>query len=53
MLCDIIDPRHELTLLADSIDWSYFEKVFSPLYVNVGLSGVPIRLMVGYLLLKQ
>jgi len=49
----MIDPRHELALLADSIDWNYFEKEFSPLYSNTGQPGVPIRLMVGCLLLKQ
>ena len=53
LLCDMIDPKHELALLADRIDWDYFEKEFSPLYSNVGQPGVPIRLMVGCLLLKQ
>ena len=53
LLRDIIDPKHELALLADRIDWDYFEKSFSPLYSNVGQPGVPIRLMVGCLLLKQ
>ena len=53
LLRDMIDPKHELALLADRIDWSYFEKEFSPLYSNVGQPGVPIRLMVGCLLLKQ
>ena len=53
MLCDMIDMRHELALLADRIDWDYFEKEFSPLYANAGQPGVPIRLMVGCLLLKQ
>jgi IS5 family transposase len=53
MLCDMIDPRHELTLLANRIDWDYFEKEFNHLYSNVGQPGVPIRLIVGCLLLKQ
>ena len=53
LLRDIIDPKHELSLLADRIDWDYFEKEFSPLYSNVGQPGVPIRLMVGCLMLKQ
>jgi IS5 family transposase len=53
MLCDMIDMKHELALLADRIDWDYFEKEFSPLYANVGQPGVPIRVMVGCLLLKQ
>ena len=35
MLTDLIDKRHELVLLADSIDWDYFEKDFSPLIHNL------------------
>ena len=53
MLADIIDKGHELVLLADSIDWDYFETEFSTLYSTVGQSSVPIRLMVGCLLLKH
>ena len=53
LLRDIIDPKHELALLADRIDWNYFEKEFSPMYSTVGQPSVPIRLMVGCLLLKQ
>ena len=53
LLRDMIDPKHELALLADRIDWDYFEQEFSPLYSAVGQPGVPIRLMVGCLLLKQ
>lgn len=53
MLIDFIDRKHELVLLADAIDWSYFEKEFSPLYSNVGTSSMPIRLMVSVLLLKR
>jgi len=53
LLRDMIDPKHELALLADRIDWEYFEREFSPLYAAVGQPSVPIRLMVGCLLLKQ
>lgn len=53
LLRDIIDLSHELVLLSDHIDWQYFEKEFTPLYASVGQPGVPIRLMVGCLLLKQ
>jgi IS5 family transposase len=53
MLRDMIDMKHELALLADRIEWGYFEKEFSPLYANVGQPGIPIRVMVGCLLLKQ
>ncbi|MDR1668011.1 MAG: transposase [Bacteroidales bacterium] len=53
MLTDMIDKGHALALLADRIDGQYFEDEFSPLYFSVGQSSVPIRLMVGCLLLKQ
>lgn len=53
MLADFINPQHELVLLAQKIDWEYFEKGFSPLYSNTGRPGMPIRLMVGCLLLKD
>ena len=53
MLCDMIDPKHELALLADRINWDYFENEFSSLYSTVGQAAVPIRLMVGCLILKQ
>jgi IS5 family transposase len=53
LLRDIIDLKHELALLADRIDWNYFDKEFGPLYSKVGQPGVPIRLMVGCLLMKQ
>lgn len=53
LLIDFIDKGHELILLADKIDWSYFEKEFASLYSNVGQKSMPIRLMVGSLMLKR
>lgn len=53
MLVDFIDSRHELVLLSEKIDWSYFEKEFSPLYSHRGNPSHPIRFMVGCLLLKH
>jgi IS5 family transposase len=53
LLEELIDKRHELALLADTIDWQYFENEFSPLFSERGAPGVPIRLMVGCLLLKH
>ena len=32
LLSDFIDMDHELVLLSDKIDWSYFEKEFSQYY---------------------
>ena len=53
MLVDMIDPSHEMVILADSIEWSYFDNEFSSLYSEVGQSSVPLRLMVGCLILKH
>jgi IS5 family transposase len=53
MMLDYIDNHHELVLLANKIDWKYFEKEFEPLYSKVGNASHPIRFMVGCLLLKH
>ena len=53
MLVDFIDMSHELVLLANKIDWQYFENEFAPLYSNVGKKSMPVRLMVGSLILKR
>lgn len=53
MLIDFIDTQHELVLLADKMDWKYFENELSPFYSQVGRPSMPVRLMVGCLLLKR
>ena len=53
LLKEFIDLNHELVLLAHEIDWGYFEDSFSHLYSNTGQPAMPIRLMVGSLLLKR
>jgi len=53
LLKDFIDMSHELVLLSDKIDWNYFEKDFSKYYSNTGQPSMPIRLMVGSLMLKR
>lgn len=53
LLNDFIDTGHELVLLSNKIDWNYFEKDFSQYYSNTGQPAMPIRLMVGSLLLKR
>ena len=50
---DLINPNHELALLANAIDWQYFENVFKPYCSDKGAPGVPIRTMAGCLLLKH
>ena len=51
-LSSFIDMSHELVLLSNQIDWSYFEKEFAPLYSARGKHAVPIRLMVSCMMLK-
>ena len=53
LLKEFIDMNHELVLLADKIDWKYFDNSFSKLYSNTGQPAMPIRLMVGCLMLKR
>jgi len=53
MLKDFIDRQHKLALLAESIDWHHFEETFTPYYSKEGAPSVPIRLMVGCLILKH
>ena len=53
VLASFINPNHELCLLAKKIDWESLEKEFEPLYGEVGRPSIPIRTIVGLLLLKQ
>jgi len=53
VLTSFIHPDHKLCLLAREIDWASLEKEFAPLYGNVGRPSIPIRTIVGLLLLKQ
>jgi transposase, IS5 family len=53
MLVDFINERHELVLLSEKIDWNYFETEFSTLYSKKGQPSLPIRFMVGCLMLKH
>ena len=52
-LVSFVHPEHELCLLAKKIDWNALENEFAPLYGTVGRPSVPIRTIVGLLLLKQ
>lgn len=53
VLASFINPEHELCLLAKKINWDDLEKEFAPLYGEVGRPSIPIRTIVGLLLLKQ
>jgi len=53
VLTSFIHPEHELCQLARKIDWKSLEEDFAPLYGKVGRPSIPIRTIVGLLLLKQ
>lgn len=53
LLSDLIDMDHDLVLLSEMIDWTYFEREFAPLYSKRGCPSRPICLMVGDLMLKH
>jgi IS5 family transposase len=53
VLTSFIHPDHKLCLLSKEIDWASLEKGFSPLYGSTGRPSIPIRTIVGLLLLKQ
>jgi len=53
VLASFINPQHELCLLAKEINWDKLEKEFAPLYGKLGRPSIPIRTIVGLLLLKQ
>ena len=53
MLRDIVNPRHELILLRDAIDWERFQKALEPVYCpNNGRPSIPVRMMVGLMMLR-
>jgi len=53
-LDQILNMKHPLCVLAQKIDWSYFEKAFGKYYSeNKGSPGKPIRLLVGLHYLKH
>lgn len=52
-LISFINLDHEICVLSRNIDWDNLENELSPLYSHTGQPSVPIRKIVGLLLLKQ
>lgn len=51
---DLLNTKHPLFILANTVNWQVFEDAFLPLYcVDNGRPAKPIRLMVGLLMLKH
>ena len=48
-----LDPRQPLHALALAMRWEWFEQEFGPLYSPEGRPALPIRRMVGLLMLKH
>jgi transposase, IS5 family len=52
-LDQIINMKHELARLAQTIDWGWIDEQVADCFSANGRPGVPTRFMVGLLLLKQ
>ena len=53
-LSTLLDQRHPLYVLAEAIEWEFFERQFGSLYVEQrGRPGLPMRLLVGLHYLKH
>ena len=52
-LHQILNMNHELVILSKEIKWKWIEKQLAPFYSDTGRPSVPIRSMVGLLILKQ
>ncbi len=50
---NIINLEHQLCKLSHRIDWETIENDFTEYYSEIGRPSVPIRRMIGMLLLKQ
>jgi IS5 family transposase len=49
----MINPKHELVIGADHIDWESLEDSFKPFYSLKGRRSVPPRKIIGMMLLKE
>ena len=50
MLRDVVDPKHPMVILANSINWEGIEKNIEPLFCsNNGRPCLPIRMIVALL----
>lgn len=53
-LSELLNPAHEFYMLAQMIDWDYYEKEFGSFYSeNNSREPKPIRLMVGLVMLQN
>jgi IS5 family transposase len=52
-LKQLLSPHHALVQLAEEVDWAWIEEQLAGYYAEIGRPSVPIRTMVGMLLLKH
>lgn len=52
-LIQIVNLINELVVLANKIDWKYFDEAFGGTYSDTGRPSVPTRVMVSLMLLKH
>ncbi|MFP6699842.1 MAG: IS5 family transposase [Alphaproteobacteria bacterium] len=52
-LDQIINLRHELVILANKIDWAWFDEQIAPYFSEHGRPGEPVRFMIGMFILKH
>ena len=52
-LDQMVNMRHELIILSKELDWTWIESELSGYYAAEGRPAIPVRTMVGMLLLKQ
>ena len=52
-LDQMVNMSHELIILAKEVDWNWIENELKDSYSEEGRPSIPIRTMVGMLLLKQ
>ena len=53
-LIDLVDPEHELVILANKFNWTKIDEICSAYFCNDnGRVGHSSRLVIGLLLLKQ
>ena len=53
LLSRLVNPSHELCILATEIEWTGLEKELEGYYSDTGRPSIPIRTMVGMLFLKN
>lgn len=53
LLSRLVNPKHELCVLASELDWTGLEKDLSNYYSENGRPSIPIRTMVGMMFLKN